>query len=836
VAATNKSLRVLTAAAFALPGLAPARVHAGEDDEIAFQYGRYQEGDRDLANVNSRYDPIQVDNLLARGRWTLFDRWKLDFDYVQDTWSGATPIATAPVVFGGNRATAPDGVSGATPFIEGDLFLDSQLRPLALDELGEPTTPDGELVHTLSSASPETRHQVGAGLGYEWDAAELRLGGGASLEDDYRSGFVEAGGAWELGQGATRLELDTSYTHSDVRATLDHDALPYIDTSAYDDDIQVFASTGRRRLEDTRRDASVRLGAMRVLGPDTWVSGSVGYARAGGFLENPYKVVEVGFIDPAQQFRAPPGGFYANVHALLEQRPNARNEVSLEARAAHHVRALDAALQLGYRFHIDDWGIDAHTFDASWGQPLGFGVTVTPGLRFYSQGEADFYRQYLISQQAYQTIVVDPDTGDVVSITPFDASLLPSHFSSDQRLSGFGALSAGVTLSKRFARGIVLDAGFEWYDHRGDWKLGGDGEGDFADFQYYLVSAGLRLDTSALRALAESEAHEDQDHPVHASHHAPAGVMLGHRLAEPGDWMLGLRYAWMRQSGDVLHGARRANDATILANGCDGTPCRTAPDEMTMHMVMLDLGYAPTRWLNLMVMPTFVDMQMDLRPLDGAVPDEHGSHGHQTGGVGDTGLVALLRVLETEGHEVHAGLGIGAPTGSVGEKQRRTHQEDRGYTHYGMQLGSGTWDFLPSLTYNGAWRRVSFGAQASGAVRLEHENDSGYAQGDLFQASAWGGFALTRWLTASARALYTVQGRLRGEYDRRHEDSGPMDFPSSYGGQWWDLGMGMTAAATGGPLLGQRLGIEWLQPLRDDVRGYQLERTGTLVASWSLEF
>jgi hypothetical protein len=576
-----------------------------------------------------------------------------------------------------------------------------------------------------------------------------------------------------------------------------------------------------------------------VLTRNTWVGAGVGYARAVGFLENPYKVVQVGFIDPAQQFRAPPGGFYANVHALLEQRPNARNQWSLDARAAHYVRALEAALQLGYRFHIDDWGIDAHTFEASWGQPLGFGVTATPSLRFYSQGEADFYEPYLISQQAYRTIVVDPDTGDVVSITPFDPALLPSHFSSDQRLSGFGSLSAGVVLAKRFARGVTLEAGFEWTEHRGDWRLGGGGEDGFADFQYYLVTAGLRLDTGALQAFAAAEGetapHGAAEHDAHRGS-VPAGVLLGHRLRDPGDWMFGLRYAFLRQSGDVLHGARRASDADILANGCDGAPCSTAPDEMTMHMVMVDVGWAPTRWLNLMLMPSFVDMQMDLRPLDGAVPDVHGSHGHQTGGVGDTGLFALLRVFETERHELHAGLGLGAPTGSVGEKQRRTHQEDRGFTHYGMQLGSGTWDFLPSLTYTGAWRRVTFGAQASGAVRLEHENDSGYAQGDLLQATAWGGFALTRWLTASARGIYTLQGGLRGEYDRRHEMSGPMDFPSSYGGQWWDLGVGMTATATGGPLLGQRLGLEWLQPLRDDVRGYQLARTGSLVASWSLEF
>jgi hypothetical protein len=172
----------------------------------------------------------------------------------------------------------------------------------------------------------------------------------------------------------------------------------------------------------------------------------------------------------------------------------------------------------------------------------------------------------------------------------------------------------------------------------------------------------------------------------------------------------------------------------------------------------------------------------------------------------------------------------------VNEKDDRSHQQERGYTHYDMQLGSGTWDFLPSLTYNGSWRRLFFGAQASGAVRLEHENDSGYALGDVFQATGWGGFALTRWLSGTVRCVYTLQGSMRGEYDGRHSEVGPMDFPTNYGGQLFDLGLGLAAAAKSGPLAGQRLAVEWLQPLRDDFDGYQLERLGTLYAVWSLEF
>ncbi|HEX5065221.1 MAG TPA: DUF3570 domain-containing protein, partial [Myxococcota bacterium] len=774
----SPSLRALTAAALALPGLAPGRAQGAEDDEVSFQYGRYTEDDRDLSGVDSAFDPIRADNLMAEARFSLIDRWSLAFMYEQDTWSGATPVTTAPLVMGGNRPTSPDGVSGATPFIEGDLFFDGRLHPLRLDEFGEPGSADTSLVHTLASASPETRQQFGATLGYAFEERplELSLGGGYSLESDYESAFGELGGAWEFDQGRFRLEASTSYTHNETDALLDPDAVPYIDTSAYDDDVEVFSSTGNRKLSGDSDEVGLRLALSRILNRNTLVKVGFGYARASGFLENPYKVVEVAFIDPAQQGQAPPGGSYAQVHALLEQRPNSRNQWSADARLVQYVSPLDAALQLSYGFYADDWGIDAHTFEASWGQPLGWGFTLTPRIRFYSQSQADFYEPYLISQQAYRTIVTDPDSGDILSITPFDPSLLPSHFSSDARLSGFGSLSSGATLSLRFARGIVLDGGFEYAWHRGDWELGGGGEGDYADFDYYVLSAGLRFDTSALAAFAAAEAEGDAE-AEHAMVHAhtdlaPAGVMLGHMLDTPGDWMFGLRYGYARQDGDVLRGTRSADDDEIAARGCDDIPCVTAPKTMTMQMIMVDVSYAATSWLNLMLMPSFVALKMDVRPLDSEAPDpQHSSHDHESGGVGDTGMFALVEVLEAPGHELHAGLGLSAPTGKVDEKTDRSHQQEDAYTHYGMQLGSGTWDFLPSLTYNGAWRRLSFGAQLSGTVRLEDENDSGYALGDVFQATGWAGFALTRWLSATARGLYTWQGHIRHQYDRRHDES-----------------------------------------------------------------
>jgi hypothetical protein len=773
---------------------------------------------------------------MLSGRVTPLDRVRLSFRYVEDTWSGATPITTAPLLLGGNHPTAPDGVSGATPLVQGDLFLNADFEPVPDDGVGGFGDPDPRLVHTLSSASPETRKQGDFELGYAWDALELHVGGGLSSEPDYESSFVGAGGGLDLDQKRTRLSLGASYTESDTRARLDHDAVPYVDTSAYRSRIAIDPSTGDRILAAGRREGGEQLGVTRVLGRSSLLETGLAYLHGTGYLGNPYKVMEVAFIDPEQQFLAPPGGYFAQVRALLEQRPETRNQWSWSTRLAHHVAPLDAALHLAYRFAWDDWGIDAHTLEARWGQPLGRAVTVTPRIRYYSQGAADFYQAYLVSQQAYQTAVTDPDTGDIVSITSFDPALLPSHFSSDHRLSGYGVLGGGVTLGLRLARGVRLEADFEYSAHQGRLKLGGGGEADFADFDYWAFGAALTLDASALHAFHYGGPEEDAGHAGHAGGRPPAGVMAGHMLGRAGELMASFRYAFARQAGHLRHGRSRVDDAAVVALGCEGIPCQTAPEEMEMSMYMLELMVAPSDWLSLMLMPQFVDMEMDLRQLAGSPPPVHGVHAHSSGGFGDTALVALLELLERGGQRLHAGLGLSAPTGAVDLELRRTHQEDQGYTHYGMQLGSGTWDLLPSLTWNGGLGPWSFGAQLAGVVRLERENESGYALGDVLQASAWGGFGLTRWLSLSARALYTAQGRIRGAYDGLHASEGPMDFPDNYGGRTWDVGLGLELSVPRGYLAGNRLGVEWLQPVAQDLHGYQLERQGALFVVWSVGF
>lgn len=94
--------------------------------------------------------------------------------------------------------------------------------------------------------------------------------------------------------------------------------------------------------------------------------------------------------------------------------------------------------------------------------------------------------------------------------------------------------------------------------------------------------------------------------------------MFAHMMDQADAVMVGYRYMYSAQAGDMLRGSSVANDPAIVNFGCGSAnidKCFIAPERMSMHMHMLDLMYAPTDWLNLMLMPQFVDMDMDMRQI-----------------------------------------------------------------------------------------------------------------------------------------------------------------------------------------------------------------------------
>ncbi|AEG01092.1 DUF3570 domain-containing protein [Methylomonas methanica] len=898
----SPALQALTTAALFLPGLTPTLAHAA-DDEVTIQYGHYEEAKRDIygplnGNVNSdsfiggenvvkklpgQFAPITVDTIHAQAKTTLRDRWKFTANYTEDTWSGATPVATAPAAFGGNQpfVLQSDGshsdaeigqtITGATPQLNSlDLAFDAQFNPVLLrrDGLAVPSfdtlvdkQPANQLTHTLTMASPETRKQGDFKLSYEWDEAAVDLGGGLSVENDYESRFVNWGGRLDFNNKLTTLNFSQSYTNSTVSALLDHDSLPYLGSIGYQLNgkgdsgyIERFVdplSGGNAILHGKREDIATNISLTQVLSKSALAEAGVGYTHSSGFMENPYKATYVFFVDP-NSFDADRGLYTSQVTAFTEQRPNKRNQVNLNLRYVQHVEPLDAAMNLKYNYFFDDWGINAHTFEGKWVQPLPWGLTVTPTIRYYSQSAADFYHPFLVLKNAGSgNVNNEADYRNLVRQYP--------NFSSDHRLSAYGALSGGVVVNKQFAQGLNLEMGFEYYTHQGGLRLGGGGEGGYANFSAYSANAALKVNLDTLgRSLADSSGGHHHHHHRHHQHGGaqPAGLMFGHMLDMADDWMIGYQYMYNRQAGNMLQGSQPIADTAITLNNaarnpnCAGTQCFVTPTDMTMHMHMFMVMYAPTDWLNLMLMPTFMDMSMNMRQLGGIPQSQipsatssitgaalnHTGHEHQTGGIGDTNISALVKLYDDKRHHVHMGLGVSAPTGDVDIHLRPNHGFDLGFIHYGMQLGSGTWDFTPSLTYTGHHDDWGWGAQIQGIKRLQNHNESGYRLGDMLQATAWGSYQFLDWLGGTVRGIYTTHDSLHGEYNRLHVPVGTMDTPANHGGKYWDIGMGLNATIPGGDLAGNTFSVEWIQPLQDNVNGVQLEREGALSAKWSYMF
>jgi len=185
-----------------------------------------------------------------------------------------------------------------------------------------------------------------------------------------------------------------------------------------------------------------------------------------------------------------------------------------------------------------------------------------------------------------------------------------------------------------------------------------------------------------------------------------------------------------------------------------------------------------------------------------------GTHSHGVEGWGDTIFGPELRLAHGQNYHLQFSPMFSAPTGRVDFKTAGV------FTHYGMQLGSGTWDFWPSITYTGRADRLTWGTQVLGIVRMEEENESGYRLGDVLQITGWVSYRFANWISASVRGLYTEQGEIEGHYNGPHNHSSPPDLQFNYGGRFWDIGFGVNTVVPGGPLKGLRLSAEWLQPWR----------------------
>jgi hypothetical protein len=821
----SSALRALTAAALALPGMTPANAQDGP--QLNLQYGHYAEGERNLDGQSYSalgLKPIEVDSFALQSVIPLTDRLNLNANFTQDSWSGATPVASLP-----SAAVQTQILSGASSpnFFE----IDRQGTPYVVDFNDyDPDTdtyaayPHPGLVHVMAQASPETRRQWDGGASYEWNRAELTVGGGISDEHDFLSRFVNASGTVNFNNKLTVVNWGVSAAFDRIRAAIAANSAA--DAGNYAG--QIHDVDGQPTIFGHRADVAANIGVTQILDTSALIQADLGYTRSSGFLENPYKAVIFAFNDPDVPFDDQ-GLKYIPIKGSLEQRPDVRNQWAVNIRLAQHIAATDAALHLRYRFYRDSWKIHSQTIELSLDQPLGHGWMLTPDIRYYTQSAAFFYAPYFTFDEPFPAHPGGPLERDKIPI---------NYFSSDERLSAFGALTGSLSLQKTLGHGVALDVSYEYYTHKGGLKLGGGGEPSYANFNSRLFTAGLSMDLERREAeLSSRQAGGSPPSTAALLTMRPPGLMLPD-ITTAGTLALDAQFSGTSFKGPLEFNGHALTPADVTLKSCGAVLCRLAPISGGRNDLEFDLSYALTPRLAFTVSPRYVERSLTLVDAEpvyfiGPIGGPSGAGRHSTSGWGDTSLLASYELTSSPHAHVRLGAGLSAPTGDAGLKLNGKTD----FVSYSLETGSGTWDALGALDIEGDSGPASAGLELS-ATRRFGTNAYGYRLGNEVRADFWAGIDALPWLNLAARVHYDEQGRIHGQYEDHLEHGSEVphviasadDLPGNHGGGEIECGANVNVHASAGPLKGDRLSVEWLQPVSSGLNGYQLRRGGTVNA------
>ncbi len=313
---------------------------------------------------------------------------------------------------------------------------------------------------------------------------------------------------------------------------------------------------------------------------------------------------------------------------------------------------------------------------------------------------------------------------------------------------------------------------------------------------------------------------------AHVGGFEPIGVMGAH-IHHPGGSMFSYRYMTMEMKGN-RDGTDRVGKNEVHQE------FMVAPERMTMEMHMVGAMYAPRPDLTFMAMVPYLIIEMD---NERKMMMNLTKFTTKSEGVGDVKMSALYHFFRSGHHDFIAYGGMSLPTGSIDRKDDTPTGKNQ-HLPYPMQLGSGTFDLLPGITYLGTGDPWFWGAQGIATLRLG-ENSNNYSLGNRLDLTGW----ITRRVNNNLNLSVRLDGKSWGNIDGADSDLSPMMTtmtptadPDLRGGTRLDLLVGLAFDTSGGRHRGHRLTLEGGLPLYQRLNGPQLETDWRMTIGWQWTF
>jgi hypothetical protein len=250
-----------------------------------------------------------------------------------------------------------------------------------------------------------------------------------------------------------------------------------------------------------------------------------------------------------------------------------------------------------------------------------------------------------------------------------------------------------------------------------------------------------------------------------------------------------------------------------------------------MHMPMI--MYAPTDDLTLHAMLPYMRKSMKNLTGDGVRFRERSE------GIGDLKvdmLYTFLGGVRRDPHRFILNAGLSFPTGSIDEKDFGPDRSmGRFRLEYPMQLGSGTFDLYPGVTYLGQAQDWAWGLEFIPTVRVG-KNGNGYRLGNQYYLGSRVARGWTDWLSTSIRLNGQIWEDIHGRDRALDPAEMPPKNPNLQAGKRVDLLLGINLYVPSGIFRGQRLAIEGGLPVYQSLDGPQLQTRWQLTVGWQWVF
>ncbi len=318
---------------------------------------------------------------------------------------------------------------------------------------------------------------------------------------------------------------------------------------------------------------------------------------------------------------------------------------------------------------------------------------------------------------------------------------------------------------------------------------------------------------------------------------SPAGIMFGHEHAN-GSWKISYHYMSMIMK-DKLSGNIKVDDNYVFNSYI------MSPQSMQMDMHMLMAMYGITDKLSVMAMFNYnvnnmsmtafpgTTMIMDGKPM---VMSTYTNMTTKTSGLGDTKIYAVYALINKNANHVFISGGINIPTGSItikGKSDDMMYPDTR--LPYMMQLGSGSLDFMPGVSYLFKEEKFSAGTQLT-LIARPFNNSLGYHLGNELNANAWAAYKWLPWISTSIRVEENSAAKISGNDVSLIETLEPVAFATNYGGNTISAFAGLNFYFNKTWLQHCKLSLEYGQPIYQKVNGVQLAQKSTLYAGYAILF